>query len=442
MRVDTVFRGTHGFCEVAISLTSQTQGKITLVRIGGRLDSHGAMQAEPELQKIRASATVVLEMSGVDYLSSGGLRIFVALYKKLASQGGRLTLAALQPYCKEVLRVSGMKQLFAITDTLEEAMSGAGDVAEVLVCPCGKFVFHKGADEAGNVEVLGRLDDVLNARITPERMWAKRFSAKEYSLGLGALGPDVESVMPCLGEMATMGGTMVWLPTDGNDTPDLLVPRHDSDEVVIRTGFNISIKGRFNEYIEFEAESGDGATLAEVYRALFTLARERRPDYRGALALAMRAEIGQAYGCGMIQSPIPANAPTNGLPLTDVSNHREWFEMDEVPRHRDITGLICGVGLDLGADLSVFDREHLGAAFSLEAGDGAAEVLYNQGVFFRPFPLGERPLSLEREIKGVVEEGEFVDMRRLSATTTIQWALIGVVYVQDFQADSASLSPE
>ncbi len=64
--------------------------------------------------------------------------------------------------------------------------------------------------------------------------------------------------------------------------------------------------------------------------------------------------------------------------------------------------------------------------------------LYNQGVFFRPFPLGERPLSLEREIQSVVEEGEFVDMRHLFDTTTIQWALIGVVYVQDFQPDAAS----
>ncbi len=86
------------------------------------------------------------------------------------------------------------------------------------------------------MEVLGRIDDVLNANMTPDRIRAKRFSAKEYSFGLGALGPDIESVMPYLGEMATMGGTMVWLPTDGNDTPDFLVPRHDSDEVVIQTG--------------------------------------------------------------------------------------------------------------------------------------------------------------------------------------------------------------
>ncbi len=425
---------------VAISLTSETLGKITLIRMSGRLDAHGSMQAEPLLQPIPASATVVLDLSGVDYLSSGGLRIFVALYKKLGTQGGRLTMAALQPYCREVLRVSGMEQLFSMSDTLEEAMAGLGEAAEICTRPCGKFAFHKGTSEPGGVEVLGRIDDVLNANMTPDRIRAKRFSAKEYSFGLGALGPDVESVMPYLGEMATMGGTMVWLPTDGNDTPDFLVPRHDSDEVVIRTGFNVSIKGRFNEYVEFEANEREGATVTEIYRALFDLARERRPDYRGALALAMRAEVGRAFGCGVIKSPIPANAPSNGRPLTDPANYRDWFEVDEKPRHRDVTGLICGIGVDLEADLTGFNQEYLNAVFYINPGNtgGPRENLYNQGVFFRPFPLGERPLSLEREIQSVVEEGEFVDMRHLFDTTTIQWALIGVVYVQDFQPDAAS----
>lgn len=425
---------------VAISLTSETLGKTTLVRMSGRLDAHGSIQAEPVLHVIPASANVVLDMAGVDYLSSGGLRIFVALYKKLTSQGGKLTLAGLQPYCREVLRVSGMEQLFAMSETVEEAVAGQGDVAEIYNQPCGRFAFQKGNSEPGGVEVLGRFDDVLNASMTPDRMRAKRFSAKEYSLGLGGLGPDVESVMPYLGEMVTMGGTMVWLPTDGNDTPDFLVPHHDSDEVVIRTGFNVSIKGRFNEYIEFEAAERDGAALTEVYRALFDLARERRPDYKGALALAMRAEVGEAFGCGVIKSPIPANAPANGLPLTDPANAREWFEMDERPRHRDVTGLICGIGVDLSADLSGFNAEYLDAAFYINPANkgSGTEKLYNQGVFFRPFPLGERPLSLEREIKSVVEDGEFVDMRHLFDRTTIQWALIGVVYVQDFQADATS----
>jgi len=43
----------------------------------------------------------------------------------------------------------------------------------------------------------------------------KKFSEVTYSLGLGALGADVNEAMPLLGEMITLHGSMVWLPTDG-----------------------------------------------------------------------------------------------------------------------------------------------------------------------------------------------------------------------------------
>lgn len=423
------------------SLASELVGSVPVVRLSGRLDAHAASGVEPGLLAHGSRSAVVLDLARVDYLSSGGIRVFVALHKHLGSHGGRLVLARLQPYCREVLRVSGLDQYFAIFETVEAALAEVGVLADRREHEAGIFTFHQGADAPGGIEILGHIEDVLAARITPELVRAKTFSAKEYSIGLGALGPDVPSVMPYLGEMMTMGGTMVWLPTDGNDTPDFLVPRRDSDEVVIRTGFNVSIAGKFNEYIEFESADPRGVTLAALYRALFDFARVRRPDYRGALALAMRAEIGEVYGSGVVTAPIATQAPANGKWITDPSNYDAWFEVDEVPRLRDVTGLICGIGLDMDADLSVFDEKHLAATFYLNPGNqggGAREKLHNHGTFFQPFPLGEKPLNLEREIQSVVGEGRFIDMRHLFDKTTVAWALIGVVYAQDFHPDASA----
>lgn len=422
---------------MAVTVSIETLGKTVLARIGGRLDAHGAAEVEPQLMELDCRAWMVLELSGMDYLSSAGIRIFISLHKKLSAQGGKLALAGLQPYCREVLRVSGLDKHFPIFASLNEALAETGEAADRQSKECGKFVFHKGSDEEGGLEVLGKIEDVLASRITPELVKAKKFSSKAYSLGLGGLGPTVESVMPYLGEMMTIGGTMVWLPTDGNDSPDFLVPHQDSDDVFIRTGFNVSIAGPFNEYVEFEASSPKGATLSEIYRGLFDLAKERRPDYRGALAIAMRAEMGAVYGCGVVKSPVAGHAPENGKWITDPENYGKWFEVDTTARLHDVTGLICSIGLDLNADLSVFDEKYLSATFYLNPGNlsGKKERLHSHGVFFNPFPLGEKPWSLEREIQSVVEGGEFVDMRHLFDTTTIQWALIGVVYVQDFWPD-------
>jgi len=420
-------------------ISTEQVGSVSLLRLDGRLDAHGADLAEPAFQAIDHKSAVVIDLEKVPYLSSAGIRLFVALQKDLQSQGGRLVLAAVQPYCRDVLRVSGLDQFFTIEETAAQAFGELGESCTAYTRPAGRFVYHAGAKPFGSIEVLGHIGNVLASRVTPELMAGKKFSSKEYSIGLGALGPSDEDVLPLLGEMITIGGTMVWLPTDGNDTPDFLVPRQDSDSVLIRTGFNVSLAGEFNEYVEFEAATDKGVTLAEIYETLMSLARERRPEFRGAIGLAMRAEVGELYGCGVVKSPIAANAPANGKLITDPENYETWFEYDKTPRLRDVSALICGIGVDLSADLSVFDAEYLNAAFYLNPGnqDASGVKLHNHGVCFRPFPLGEKPWSLEREIGSIVTEGDFVDMRHLFDRTTIQWALIGVVYVEDFRPDSS-----
>ena len=420
-------------------ISSERVGSVSLLRLQGRLDAHGADLAEPAFQAIDYKSAVVVDLGGVPYLSSAGIRLFVALQKNLQSQGGKLVLAEVLPYCRDVLKISGLDQFFTIEETVTRAFLELGERTAAFSRAAGRFVYHHGVEQPGSIEVLGHIGNVLASRITPDLMVGKKFSAKEYSIGLGALGPSDDDVLPLLGEMITIGGTMVWLPTDGNDTPDFLVPRQDSDSVLIRTGFNVSLAGEFNEYVEFEAASEKGATLAEIYETLMSLARERRPEFRGAIGLAMRAEVGELYGCGVVKSPIAENAPANGKLITDPENYETWFEYDKTPRLRDVSALICGIGVDLSADLSVFDADYLNAAFYLNPGnqDVSGVKLHNHGVCFHPFPLGEKPWSLEREIGSIVTEGEFVDMRHLFDRTTIQWALIGVVYVEDFRPDSS-----
>lgn len=423
---------------MSISCLREPVGPALVFHVSGRLDAHGAGELAPMLAPIAANQAVVVDLAGVPYLSSAGIRIFLELYKRQNASGGRLMLAAVQPYCREVFKVAGLEGVFSLFETVESALQEVRQAEDVQRTSAGSFRFEPGSPDPGHIEVLGHIEDVLAARITPAHVRNKAFSSMAYSLGLGGMGSSVEEVMPLMGEMMTMAGTMVWLPTDGNDTPDFLVPQQDSDRVVIRTGFNASIAGPFNDTIEFVSASPLGTSLEDLYASLFQLARKRRPDYRGALGLAMRAEVGQVFGSGAVKAPIASQAPANGKWITDPSNYPDWFEVDETPRHRDVTGLICGIGVDGDADLSAYDSHYLNATFYLNPGNktaGSHSRLHNHGVFFQPFPLGEKPRSLERETRSVVKEGQFLDMRHLFDKTTVVWALIGVVYVQDFRPE-------
>lgn len=381
--------------------------------------------------------SLVLNLQDVSYLSSASLRVFLRFHRQAGRQGGQFALAGLQPYCREVLRISGLADALPVFESAAEALAAFEPGSDQRELPVGNFRFAPGRDEPGAIEVLGHIDDVLASRVTEGTLRAKQFSAKGYSLGLGGLGASDEEVMPRLGEMMTIGGTMVWLPTDGHDTPDFLIPKADSELVKIRTAFNASLAGPFNEFVHFQAASPAGASLSEVFRALFDLARERRSDFRGALGVAMRADVGKVYGSGARRAPIAANAPANGKRITDPENFEAWFDADREPRLRGVTGLISGVGVDLRADLSAFDEETFSATFYRNPANSPALdcLLHNHGVFFEPLPFPDPPRELTAEIGAVVEAGDFVDMRHLLDRTTLTRAWIGVIYVQDFRAD-------
>jgi hypothetical protein len=177
--------------------------------------------------------------------------------------------------------------------------------------------------------------------------------------------------------------------------------------------------------------------VREIYRALFDLAKARRPDYRGVLGLAMRAEVAEAFGAGITKSPLLSNRPANGKMITDASNYDEWFESDKTPRNQRTTALICGAGEDLTADLSAIDQDRLRRMFYINPANKGTqnEVLHNHAVFFRnaPPPGGTRDMDVE--MRRVVDAGEFVDMRHLLDQTTITRALIAVNYVQEVRED-------
>lgn len=431
-----------------MEVTQDIQNSHVTLTLTGRLDAFGSQKLEEVVNPLLAAhkgKPFLFDVAGLSYLSSAGIRILLSSYKALKADGQTLHLVGLHGYCEQVLAMTGFTGRLPAHANLTEALAAAGVASQETIVwePAvsgkvtgGRLSRCRWSDDVGEVRVLGHIEDVLYSRVDLDRVHAKRFSETEYSIGLGALGPDPEDYLSLFGEMITIGGAMVWLPTDGHDTPDYLIPKQDTGEVTIRTGFNVSLHGDFNDLFLFEA-SGPGATLADIYRDLFAWAKANRPDFKGGIEVTMRAEMENVFGSGVLFSPIAEKAPANGKMITHPDNFSKWFEIDREPRHRNVTGLLTGVGIDLGTDLSDYDQERLGACFYLNPGNAQAtdQMLHNHGVFFAPQPFPEAPANFRDEILGVIENGEFVDMRHLLDDCTCTRALIGVSYIQQFVAD-------
>jgi len=95
----------------------------------GRLDV--AISAELEEQLIQAVEKnsidhLVLNMKNVEYMSSSGFRVAIALLRKLSDKGGSLKISNLKPAVKRIFDVIELTSLFEIFENEEEALSTIG----------------------------------------------------------------------------------------------------------------------------------------------------------------------------------------------------------------------------------------------------------------------------------------------------------------------------
>ena len=235
-----------------------------------------------------------------------------------------------------------------------------------------------------------------------------------------------------MGEMITIGGTMVWLPTDGHNTPDFLIPATDTGMVTIHTGFNVALDGNFHDIIFAESKSSEGFTMDELYSSLFQMASGMKPSFRGIISLAIQADIGGLYSSEIKISPIKKFAPKNHEMIMHHDNVQSWMNISNTPLFQGETMVSFGVGVDLASDLSSFDEDALGSLFYMHpANIGNKEMLlHNHGVVFKHILL-EKNKNLDGQIRKIVKNGEFLDMCHLLDNSRVKTALIGVSYISD-----------
>ena len=100
-------------------------GKTHVISLSGRWDAFSAASFEQrcaDLLREEGMRHVVLDLAGVDYLSSFGLRAMLNLGKLLEPLGGELRVAALQPSVAKVYRGSGFNSLFQDFPDVENAV--------------------------------------------------------------------------------------------------------------------------------------------------------------------------------------------------------------------------------------------------------------------------------------------------------------------------------
>ncbi|MFA6371640.1 MAG: STAS domain-containing protein [Methanothrix sp.] len=96
-----------------------------IVSVSGRIDGATYKDLETILNELidQNKSEIVLDLEGVVYISSVGLRVLLAAQKKVRPKKGELKLVSLQPFVREVFEITGFTKLFTIYPNQEEALS-------------------------------------------------------------------------------------------------------------------------------------------------------------------------------------------------------------------------------------------------------------------------------------------------------------------------------
>ncbi|HUU75635.1 MAG TPA: STAS domain-containing protein [Methanoregulaceae archaeon] len=110
--------------EKILRIDERESGNVTVVSLMGRMDASSSPEAEAGMSRLISSGSrrVVVDMSGLDYISSAGLRVMLASLKKLRNDGGQLVLVGLKPEIRKIFEIAGFHRIFTIYPTADQAL--------------------------------------------------------------------------------------------------------------------------------------------------------------------------------------------------------------------------------------------------------------------------------------------------------------------------------
>lgn len=99
-----------------MTTTIQTKDNQVIASFIGRLDTAAAVEVAETVKPLYEAANkeIILDCSQLEYISSSGLRIFLAIRKEAAAKGSKVIVRSINDDIRQVFVMTGFISLFEI----------------------------------------------------------------------------------------------------------------------------------------------------------------------------------------------------------------------------------------------------------------------------------------------------------------------------------------
>ncbi len=109
-----------------MEISTDKEKNCTIVGVKGKIDAVTSPEFEKSLSDLinQGEKTLLMDLTGLEYISSAGLRSILSTAKKLKTMDGQMIFFGLQGSVKDVFRISGFGSIFKILDSRADALKG------------------------------------------------------------------------------------------------------------------------------------------------------------------------------------------------------------------------------------------------------------------------------------------------------------------------------
>jgi anti-anti-sigma factor len=301
------------------------------IHLEGRLDASWAGHLDDYLNGLvrEGSYRLIVNMAGVHYLSSAGIRILVSQYKNIKKIGGMFVLEELSEPVREVLTMVGM--IGYLTDDTPEAVAEQAPQSTQKTIKGYRFDYEPLSKDPMEVELIGNPNLMGASGYTEADNRVIHFPSQHYALGIGAIGSGFEDCENRYGEFLALGEALVYKPSDGTKVPDYTV-RTGRLEPEVNALYGIVAHGEFNGRVFFEpAEPGITIPAGDLAAAFGEISGLNR------FVFLMVAESDGLVGVSL------STPPVGGKNLFEFPEVRENFHFTTEAAHARMLTVSFGV---------------------------------------------------------------------------------------------------
>lgn len=310
------------------------EGRASLVLVG-RFDATWSEGVAAVLNEcVRAGAHAVrLDLDGIVFLSSAGIRVLLGSYRELKGLGGSLAVVRASDAVTTVLRTSGLSVLLQL-QPVATARPDASEPPERRFEREGvrveQWTLSPGARM--RVRAIGDGGAILAGRPSPAPSTRLAFPKDGFAIGAAAFGRDAADCAGRHGEFLAVGGAAICHANIDSALPDwVLAEGQMVPEAEMLWG--LAGEGAFATELRFEAAESPAGSLTMTAAANLALdAGNGAP-----LAVAMVAETAQLVGAALRKPPAGDSS------LFAFPSVRERLLFTAEPAWADSVALVVGV---------------------------------------------------------------------------------------------------